>query len=71
MLLPPIMEVSLPQTAIKGAFLFLILLAKEGGGRVGGQPALGSMPTSPPEEYKVSEADLLWAALINHPIRAH
>lgn len=70
------MGVSLLQTAIKGAFLFLILLASErgagGGDREGwGQLALGSMPPSPPEEYKVSVADLLWAALINHPIRAH
>lgn len=65
------MGVSLPQTAIKGAFLFLILLAKGKGRERGLQPALGSLPLTPPEEYKVSVADLLWAALINHPIRAH
>jgi len=32
----------------------------------GGQLALGSVPPSPPEEYKVSVADLLWAALSAH-----
>lgn len=37
----------------------------------GGEPVLGSMPLKPPEEYKVSVADLHWAVLINHPIRAH
>ncbi len=62
------MGVSPPQTAIKGAFF---ISHSAGEGRGGGQLALGSMPPSPPEEYKVSVADLLWAALINHPIRAH
>lgn len=66
MLLSAVAAPRLLQTAIKRAILFLILPAK---GRVAG--TLGSVPPSPPEEYKVSAADLLWAALINHPIRAH
>lgn len=61
------MGATLSQTVIKGA-LFISHSAGEG---VGGDLAVGSMPPSPPEEYKVSLADLLWAALINHPIRAH
>lgn len=48
------------QTVIKQPFLFLIPPTK---GR-----SLGSMPSSSPEEYKVSMADLLWAPFINHPI---
>lgn len=71
MLLSLIAGAVLPQTAIKRS-LFLSHSAgkRTWGGGAGEGSVFGATPLGPPEEYKVSVADLVWAALINHPIRA-